>query len=229
MSAGAHPPIAPRKRPTQARAQARVERILAAARELVERAPLDAVTTTAIAERASLPVGSLYQYFPNRLAILAAVGRAVLREIDDATIAMLDASADAPWPETIDRVVDGTVASHRGNDRTAALWRSLAATPEFRKLAQESNGRLAAALARQPALAACGRPADELQRIARVAIEAGDTVQKLVLEARSPAEADAMAGEMKKLLRAYLGLYLDGPSGARPPGAHPPEPSKDRT
>jgi AcrR family transcriptional regulator len=237
--------IAPRKRPTQARAQARVRRILAAARELVEREPLDAVTTTAIAERASLPVGSLYQYFPNRLAILAEVGRGVLREIDDVTVAAIEAGAGEPWPATVDRVVDATLAAHRGHDRTAVLWRSLAATPEFRKLAEESNERLAAALTRHPALAGCGRAPGEVARIARVAIEAGDGVQRRVLDATSPAEAERWADELKKLLRAYLGLYLDAPepsvddeapggrSPAAPgdgsPAAHPPQPPKDRT
>jgi len=231
MASHPSPSLAPRKRPSQARSRDRVRRILAATRELVEREPIESVTTTAIAERAGLPVGSLYQYFPNRLAILAELARRELREIDDGTVAILEAGADAPWAETVGRVVDGALAAHRGRQGTAPLWRSLAPTTEFRKLSDESNARLAEALARHPALAGCGRPSEEVRRIARVAIEAGDALQKLVLGAASPAEAEAVSAEMKTLLRAYLAEHLDAPARRRDPttDSRPTETPKERT
>jgi len=230
MPPTAPPPLTPRKRPPQARARARVRQILAATRELAESRPIEAVTTTAIAARAGLPVGSLYQYFPNRLAILAEVGRAVLRDIDDATVANLGATADIPWEQAIDAVVDGTVAAHQRHDRTSALFHALAITPELHSLVDESNRRLAAALAQHPALAGCGRPRREVERIARVVIQAGDAVQHLVLGAGSEAESVALTTEMKKLLRAYMGLYLEASSSGCPhAGSDSPEPCEDRT
>jgi len=174
----------------------------------VERQPIESVTTTAIAARAGLPVGSLYQYFPNRLAILAELGREVLREIDDVTVSALERAGSVPWEEAVDAVVDGTLAAHRDRARTAVLFRSLAPTPAFRTLADESNRRLAAALARHPALSHGGLAPEVAARIARVTIEAGDAIQRLVLQTDCPAEAQALAVEMKKLLQAYLGLHL---------------------
>jgi AcrR family transcriptional regulator len=223
MSARALTSLAPRKRPSQARSQARVRRILQAARELVESGPLEAVTTTAIARRADLPIGSLYQYFPNRLSILAELASRELRAIDDATIDALEASGDLPWPHAVDLVVDRTADAHRDHARCAVLFRSLHPAPEFRDLARESNARLARALARHPALRGCGRPAEAIERVARVAIEAGDAVQGLALGAESPDEAAALAAEMKKLLKAYLALSVD-PPGARPSGEDPRSP-----
>jgi AcrR family transcriptional regulator len=67
--------LAPRKRPTQARARARVELILDATAMLLERDGYDALTTNAIAQAAGVNVASLYQYFPNKQAIMAALAQ----------------------------------------------------------------------------------------------------------------------------------------------------------
>lgn len=59
-----------RKRPAQRRAQATVDRILAATEELIAEEGFASVRTGAIAERARANIASLYQYFPNRETIL---------------------------------------------------------------------------------------------------------------------------------------------------------------
>ena len=63
--------IQPRKRATQARSRATVEAILEATTRILVEENLDAVTTNAVAARAGISIGSLYQYFPGRDAILA--------------------------------------------------------------------------------------------------------------------------------------------------------------
>lgn len=62
--------LEPRKRPHQQRSAATVDAILEAAR-ILERKGLDALTTNAVAELAGVSIGSLYQYFPGKAAILA--------------------------------------------------------------------------------------------------------------------------------------------------------------
>ncbi|MCG7610989.1 TetR family transcriptional regulator [Mycolicibacterium sp. (ex Dasyatis americana)] len=64
-----HKPLR-RRQPVQERSRRRVERIRAAALELLETQGVDAVTTRAIAHRAEVPVATVYQFFPNRDAIL---------------------------------------------------------------------------------------------------------------------------------------------------------------
>ena len=61
----------PRKRPTQERARATFDAIVTAAELLLEAQPIEAVSTHAIAERAGVSVGSLYQYFPTKEAVIA--------------------------------------------------------------------------------------------------------------------------------------------------------------
>src|SRR3954447_20695626 len=73
----AKPATAPRsglrKLPTQARSRARVEAILKAAGALLGELGYDAVTTNLIAERAGVPVGSIYQFFETKDDIIAAL------------------------------------------------------------------------------------------------------------------------------------------------------------
>lgn len=63
----------PRKIPTQTRAKNTVSRILAATAELIGEAGVDAVTTNKIADRAHINIASLYQYFPNKEAVINAL------------------------------------------------------------------------------------------------------------------------------------------------------------
>jgi AcrR family transcriptional regulator len=67
------PPTEPRKQPRQARSRALVEAILDATERVLAHEGSEQATTTRIAEVAGASVGSLYQYFPSREALLAAV------------------------------------------------------------------------------------------------------------------------------------------------------------
>jgi AcrR family transcriptional regulator len=80
--------LKPRKTPAQARSKATVEAILVAAAQVLRRHGYATTTTDRIAERAGVSVGSLYQYFPNKDAILVALterhidaGFALVREL----------------------------------------------------------------------------------------------------------------------------------------------------
>jgi AcrR family transcriptional regulator len=65
--------IKPRKSPHQSRAADTVAAILEAAARILERGGLPAYNTNAVAERAGVSIGSLYQYFPNKDALTAAL------------------------------------------------------------------------------------------------------------------------------------------------------------
>jgi len=88
----------PRKTAKQARSRATQEAILEAAARILETRGRDALTTNAIATRAGVSIGSLYQYFPNKEAILATLIRAKRAELLDRMRAAL-AGADAKAPE----------------------------------------------------------------------------------------------------------------------------------
>jgi len=85
-----------RKQPKQVRAQQTVLRILAAARELIAAHGVEALTTNRIADAAHVNIATLYQYFPNKEAVLDALLESYMAEMAtalDALLAHLDDAA----------------------------------------------------------------------------------------------------------------------------------------
>lgn len=76
-----------RKKPQQRRSQATIDTIFEATIQILLANGFDQTTTIQIAERAGVSVGSLYQYFPNKRALLAAIVRRHVGGVADATIA----------------------------------------------------------------------------------------------------------------------------------------------
>lgn len=89
------PPTEPRKQPRQARSRALVEAILDATERVLAQGGTEQATTTRIAEVAGVSVGSLYQYFPSRDALLAAVIERRVERDEQVLHARLDALGDA--------------------------------------------------------------------------------------------------------------------------------------
>jgi AcrR family transcriptional regulator len=67
------PSVRPRKKPVQKRSQVTVEAIVEAAARIFVREGYASATTNRIAELAGVSVGSLYEYFPNKASLLAAL------------------------------------------------------------------------------------------------------------------------------------------------------------
>jgi AcrR family transcriptional regulator len=67
-----------RKKPLQARSQVTVDAIVEAAARVFESSGFDGASTNKIAEIAGVSVGSLYQYFPDKLGLLQAVNERYL-------------------------------------------------------------------------------------------------------------------------------------------------------
>jgi len=77
--------ITPRKLPSRAGSRARVEKIVATTIEVISNKGLDGFTTNEIAKKAGIPIGSLYQYFPNKQSILYAIMQDWFAEIEERT------------------------------------------------------------------------------------------------------------------------------------------------
>lgn len=72
-----------KKRPRQQRAKVTVEALLEATTRIVERGGYEALTTNRVAEVAGVSIGSVYEYFPNKQALMAAVAGRTLNAIVD--------------------------------------------------------------------------------------------------------------------------------------------------
>ncbi len=78
-----------RRKPLQARSAATVDAILEATAQVLTARGYDGLTTTLIAERAGVSVGSLYQYFPNKDALIAELVERQFVEMTEQLIALM--------------------------------------------------------------------------------------------------------------------------------------------
>jgi AcrR family transcriptional regulator len=203
--------LTPRRKPSQERSRERVERILDATSALLGGTPVDKITTAAIAETAGVPIGSVYQYFPNKLAVLAELARRVMEEVDLKTASLIAEDFGVlPWDQAIDRAIDATIEGFAAQPGYLQLLLSIRPTPEFRAITDESNERMAAMLAFHPALQKL-IPADRIQLVTRAAIQAANALQDWALSEDDPELRNRIIIEMKTLLKGYLAVYVDEP------------------
>lgn len=99
-----------RRQPRQQRGQEKVNRILAAAQTLFVTQGYAATTTNAIAAAAEVPIGSLYQFFPDKAAILKSLAIDNVAQMHDHLMTLLNDSAliDLPLSDYVNLLVDAT-------------------------------------------------------------------------------------------------------------------------
>src|SRR5215813_7313725 len=109
-----------RKEPQQERSRETVEAIFEATAHILGRRGWAKLNTNEVAEVAGVSIGSLYQYFPNKLALIEAVRRRHFHDV----LAVLRAADDAgkPRKQRIEEVVEGMIGLH---SRHPAVYHAL--------------------------------------------------------------------------------------------------------
>jgi len=102
----------PRKRPRQDRAKATVDSILQATARVLVKHGFDGFTTNAVASAAGVSIGSLYQYFPNKEALVSALLERHIEDMNAAVLAELTRVANLPMAEAARCVVELTIKAH---------------------------------------------------------------------------------------------------------------------
>lgn len=113
----------PRKRPLQDRSRTTVEAILDATAQVLVQDGYDRASTNRVAERAGVSIGSLYQYFPNKEALVGELVDRFSRRITEMILTRLGELADQP-PEVVGReLVTAMVTFKREDPRLAQVLR----------------------------------------------------------------------------------------------------------
>lgn len=98
-----------RKIPTQARAKERFERILGAARTLIEASGSDHMKMSDVAANAGVPIGSVYQYFPDKSAIITTLAQRIMDQVRQS---LMLAMADTQSLEEAEQALIGTLGDY---------------------------------------------------------------------------------------------------------------------
>ena len=198
------PRLSSRKEPRQARSTQLVADILEAAVRVLAREGAHRFTTARVAETAGISVGSLYQYFPNKEAILFRLQADEWRQTGGLLQALL---ADRSMPPTgrLHAVVQAFFRSECEEaslrvalDDAAPLYRDAPETQAHRKAGRQRflqfmRDALPAATPRERAVAA------DIVMMSMMAV--GKQVSE---EGRPPAEVDRLASAMGDMFAAYL-------------------------
>ena len=198
------PSISSRKHPRQARSADLVTAILDAAVQVLAKEGAQRFTTARVAERAGVSVGSLYQYFPNKAAILFRLQSEEWRQTTELLRGILDDAASPP-PERLRHLVHAFLRSECDE---ADMRLALAdAAPLYRdapeaQAAQAAGDLIVEAFMREAlphAPAALRERAGDL--IVTTLSEVGKSFSE---EPRTASETEAYADAMADMFCAYL-------------------------
>ena len=109
--------VRPRKQPTQARAQETVEAILSAAKRVLVKDGYEKTTTNRVADVAGVSIGSLYQYFPSKAALVSALVERHMAKMLEVLSTTAAAGETATIAEASRTVIRAVFAAHRVNPR----------------------------------------------------------------------------------------------------------------
>ncbi len=191
-----------RRQPVQGRSAARVQRMLDATADLLDEVGHERLTTSGIASRAGVSVGSLYQFFPDKHAIVAALARRSFERFS----AQLGSVSTADWRAAVDTVIDLYVVFAREEPGFQVL--SFGGPLGLHALdPQRDNNAVVASALGAVVPTSSGLSEDQEQQVLRLAVEIGDAL--LALAFRTDRDGDPfLIAEAKTAVTAYLGAHL---------------------
>ncbi len=202
--------VSNRRIPKQSRGQQRVDLILDTASDLFSEIGYEATTTNAIAERAGISIGSLYQYYPDKTAILQDLFkryneriREVLNQIDTPDLVYL------PPEVLIDRMLDPFLALYDqcpiyaylllGSDVSADIGRAAHA------MDQEANERITGIVRRL----ATNLDEERVRVVAMLCISQVKTLTSLLVSTKDEAFQKRATREVKQMLVSYIKTLVE--------------------
>jgi len=198
-----------RRVPVQGRSVARVQRMLDACAELVDQVGYEGLTTTLLAERAGVAIGSVYQFFPDKRAIVQALA---LRNMENYLQRLSERFSQgdlANWWEGVDAGIDEYITMHRTVPGFRTLHFGDVVDVHLLDEQRDNNGVIAGQLA-QVLVEQFGIPdTPRLRFVLEIAVEAADALIKLAFRRNAEGDEQVLA-EAKALIREYLHRQMEG-------------------
>ena len=201
-----HPQLAlePRKSPVQARSAASVDAILQATIQVLLSIGKERLTTTRVASRAGVSVGTLYQYFPNKSALLQAALKRHLAEMADTVEAACKAQNGATLQDMGTALIAAFLHAKMRDAKTSVALYSVSSDVDGAKIVQQTGVRTNKAIVEMLSTARETMTKDP-QLVASMLQGAMVGVSRRLLESGSPEKQfDALRQELIFFVCAYL-------------------------
>lgn len=200
-----------RRAPMQRRSVERVQRMLDAAQQLVSEVGYDALTTTLIAERADVSIGSLYQFFPDKQAVVRAVALRNLERFTERLTELVGRAQFSNWWDLVSAVIDEYVAMHHDVPGFRAIRFGDVADLHLLDPVRDNDTVVAdrfVDLIRPMVNVPAGT---DLQLDMVIAVKISDTLTRYAFE-RDAAGDPVVLEETKRLVRAHLARKFGEPT-----------------
>ena len=199
--------VQPLKQPLQQRSKMTVDAIMEAAIQVFDEHGYAAGTTARIASRAGVSIGSLYQYFPNKDAILHALAEQHLSEGLTLSVQLLETlrASDLPLSATLQDIVDHMISLHEHNPGLHRLLYEEGLLPaSLRQMAKQAEQFLIAEVGRCLSLRTDVRASDRQVQAYFVIHTIEHFTHRLVIDQAPPEFLQQGKDELVMLLLRYL-------------------------
>ena len=194
----------PRRTPQQARGERRVSELLDATAYVIAAVGYDAATMCAIADRAGAPIGSLYQFFPNKPSIVQALRTQYVQKFEEMWSPLEVEAATLDLDGLVRKLIDSTIRFADENPAFLALLDAPSSTRSPEAIRKVIKERLAACLlACRPGLTQ--RKALEL---ATVTLQLLKAMNQLYAEV-APQQKRGVVHEFKVAVLSYLNVRTE--------------------
>ena len=204
MAQRSHTLLDPRKMPVQARSAASVDAILEATIQVLLKVGKERLTTTRVASRAGVSVGTLYQYFPNKSALLQGALRRHLMEVAEAVERVCREQKGGALTEMANALITTFLGAKMRNAKASVALYSVSSDVDGAKISRQMGLRLNKAIAEMLA-SACQPLTKEPRLVASMLQGMMAGVSRTLLESDSPEEQfDSLRRELMLLACVYL-------------------------
>jgi AcrR family transcriptional regulator len=177
--------LEPRKSPVQARSVASVDAILEATIQVLLQVGKERLTTTKVAQRAGVSVGTLYQYFPNKSALLKSALRRHLDEVAEAIERVCQAQRGRSLRQMATALVTAFLEAKMRDAKTSVALYAVSSDVDGAKMVQETGVKSNRAVARMLETASEQLTTDP-QLVASMLQSAMAGVSRKLLESAAP-------------------------------------------
>ncbi len=199
-----------RRRPRQARAQERVERILDTAEQVFAEMGFGAATTNQIAQQAGTSIGSLYEFFPNKEALARALADRYIARIAPVYDTLLVDEPSLLGSDLITRIVESLDQYFREHPGAVPVLNGRLTSPELAAAGERLQSALVAGIDR---LLAVRRPDVAAEhRVTVAAVIAEVTRSMLVMADQVPlSRRRVVVRETERMIIGYLTETIGDP------------------